>query len=171
MEICGYGSEFKPKGDTKHIDMELVKKLIQGMLQENLNESFGQPIHKMVCFVEIYFTYNTIQPLKVFNGFQNTHYCATIDTINFTLSKVQKNLPAKQTQRSRRCRFHPWVGKVPWRKSWQPTPVFLPGDFPGGATVHSVTKSQIQLKRLCTAQHLPVLDISYKQNHAICDLS
>ena len=32
MEICGYGSEFKPKGDTKHIDMELVKKLIQGML-------------------------------------------------------------------------------------------------------------------------------------------
>ena len=83
----------------------------------------------------------------------------------------ENNLPAKQTQRSRRCRFHPWVGKVPWRKSWQPTPVFLPGDFPGGATVHSVIKSQIQLKRLCTAQPLPVLDISYKQNHAICDLS
>ena len=27
----------------------------------------------------------------------------------------------------RRHRFHPWVGKVPWRRKLQPTPVFLPG--------------------------------------------
>ena len=25
-----------------------------------------------------------------------------------------------------RCRFNPWVGKIPWRRKWQPTPVFLP---------------------------------------------
>jgi len=25
--------------------------------------------------------------------------------------------------------FDPWVGKIPWRKAWQPTPVFLPGEF------------------------------------------
>ena len=24
-----------------------------------------------------------------------------------------------------------WAGKVPWRREWQPTPVFLPGEFPG----------------------------------------
>ena len=24
----------------------------------------------------------------------------------------------------------PWVGKIPWRKAWQPTPVFLPGESP-----------------------------------------
>ena len=23
--------------------------------------------------------------------------------------------------------FDPWVGKIPWRRKWQPTPVFLPG--------------------------------------------
>ena len=23
----------------------------------------------------------------------------------------------------------PWVGKIPWRREWQPTPVFLPGEF------------------------------------------
>ena len=23
--------------------------------------------------------------------------------------------------------FHPWVRKIPWRREWQPTPVFLPG--------------------------------------------
>ena len=24
-------------------------------------------------------------------------------------------------------RFDPWVGKIPWRRKWQPTLVFLPG--------------------------------------------
>ena len=31
----------------------------------------------------------------------------------------------------RRHRFDPWVGKIPWRRKWQPTPVFLPGEFQG----------------------------------------
>ena len=26
-----------------------------------------------------------------------------------------------------RPRFNPWVGKISWRRKWQPTPVFLPG--------------------------------------------
>ena len=26
-------------------------------------------------------------------------------------------------------RFSPWVGKVPWRRKWKPTTVFLPGEF------------------------------------------
>ena len=28
----------------------------------------------------------------------------------------------------KRCEFGPWVGKSPWRRAWQPTPVFLPGE-------------------------------------------
>ena len=31
-----------------------------------------------------------------------------------------------QLRRHKRCRFNPWVGKIPWRRAWQPTPVFLP---------------------------------------------
>ena len=27
--------------------------------------------------------------------------------------------------------FDPWVGKVPWRRGWLPTPVFWPGEFHG----------------------------------------
>ena len=27
--------------------------------------------------------------------------------------------------------INPWVGKIPWRRAWQPTPVFLPGEFHG----------------------------------------
>ena len=30
-----------------------------------------------------------------------------------------------------RPRFDPWVGKIPWRWEWQPTPVFLPGECHG----------------------------------------
>ena len=25
----------------------------------------------------------------------------------------------------------PWVGRIPWRKEWLPTPVFWPGEFHG----------------------------------------
>ena len=33
----------------------------------------------------------------------------------------------------RRLDFDPWVGKIPWRRAWQPTPVFLPWtEEPGG---------------------------------------
>ena len=31
-----------------------------------------------------------------------------------------KNLPPRQE-----TRFKPWVRKIPWRKKWKPTPVFL----------------------------------------------
>ena len=36
--------------------------------------------------------------------------------------------PACQYRRCERCGFNPWVGKIPWRRAWQPTPVFLPGE-------------------------------------------
>ena len=38
---------------------------------------------------------------------------------------------AYQWGRYRRCRFNPWVGKIPWRRKWQPTPVVLPGKLHG----------------------------------------
>ena len=46
----------------------------------------------------------------------------------------------------RRWGFDPWVGKIRWRRKWQPTPVPLPGKSHGRrslvATVHGVVKSQ-----------------------------
>ena len=51
-----------------------------------------------------------------------------------------KNLSATHRQ----CRFDPWVGKVPWRRKWQPTPVFcLENPMDRGAwwaTVHEVAE-------------------------------
>ena len=31
----------------------------------------------------------------------------------------------------RRPGFSSWVGKIPWRRAWHPTPVFLTGEFHG----------------------------------------
>ena len=31
-----------------------------------------------------------------------------------------------QCRRCKRCGFDPWVRKIPWRRKWQPTPIFLP---------------------------------------------
>ena len=40
------------------------------------------------------------------------------------------NICVATGRRHRRCRFDPWIGKIPWR--WkQPIPVFLPGKFHG----------------------------------------
>ena len=36
-----------------------------------------------------------------------------------------------QCRSHRRPGFDPWARKIPWRRKWQPTPVFLPGDFCG----------------------------------------
>ena len=38
---------------------------------------------------------------------------------------------ACQCRRCNRCGFNSWVGKIPLRRKWQPTPIFLPGKFHG----------------------------------------
>ena len=58
-----------------------------------------------------------------------------------------------QLRSCRRHRFDPWVGKIPWRRVWQPTPLFLPGESHGqrslaGYKPQNVPKSLTGLKRL-----------------------
>ena len=35
---------------------------------------------------------------------------------------------ACQCRRRKRLRFDPWVWKIPWKRAWQSTPLFLPGE-------------------------------------------
>ena len=39
--------------------------------------------------------------------------------------------PACQCRRHKRSGFDPWIGKIPWRRKWQPTPEFLSGESQG----------------------------------------
>ena len=43
--------------------------------------------------------------------------------MGFPGGSAVKKPPANQ---GRRLRFHPWVGKIPWRRKWQPAPVSSP---------------------------------------------
>ena len=52
-------------------------------------------------------------------------------TLLYWSSGLSRCLSGKEcTCQCRRTRFDPWVGKIPWRRKWQPTPVFLPGKVP-----------------------------------------
>ena len=41
-----------------------------------------------------------------------------------------KNLPAN-AKRQKKHEFDPWVRKIPWSRTWQPSPVFSPGESHG----------------------------------------
>ena len=46
-------------------------------------------------------------------------------------SGVSGKEPACQCRRHKRHKFNLWVRKILWRRAWQPTPVFLPGESHG----------------------------------------
>ena len=82
--------------------------------------------------------------------------------LGFPGGAVVKNLPANAGNIN--SGFHPWVGEISWRKTWQPPPVFLPekshGQRAWRATVHVQQKSWTQLSngvrgctRACTHTH------------------
>ena len=61
----------------------------------------------------------------------------------FLVAQTVRSPPVMQ-----RPGFDPWVGKIPWKRRWLPTPVFLPGESHGQAwqaTVLGAAKSQTQL--------------------------
>ena len=55
---------------------------------------------------------------------------------SFTATSPLSGLPQWLSSEESACQcrrygFDPWVGKIPWRRTWQPTPVCLPGEFRG----------------------------------------
>ena len=60
---------------------------------------------------------------------------------------------ACQCTRCRRQEFNPWAGKIPWRRNWQPTPGFLPGEIPWTEDPGGVAKSPWGCKELDTTEH------------------
>ena len=56
-------------------------------------------------------------------------YCKVI-SLQLIFKKKKKEI-ACQCRRYTRYGFNPWVGKILWRRKWQPSPVFLPGESHG----------------------------------------
>ena len=52
-------------------------------------------------------------------------------TLQVLLVAKKKKKKTCQCRRHKRCGFDAWVGTIPWRRTWQPTSVFLPGEAHG----------------------------------------
>ena len=55
-----------------------------------------------------------------------------------------------------RLRFNPWIRKIPWRREWLPTPVFLPGESQGRRSLASYSPQCH--KESDTTEQLPLYD-------------
>ena len=53
--------------------------------------------------------------------------CKELDTIEQLTSSLMAQAGKGSAYKAGDLGFHPWVGKIPWRRQWQPTPVLLPG--------------------------------------------
>ena len=78
------------------------------------------------------------------------YYCKKITTSSrlrewlaiVFLNKVFTLLSGKESAcQCRRHVFNPWVGTFSWRRKWQPTPVFLPGEFHGQRSLVGYSQS------------------------------
>ena len=65
------------------------------------------------------------------------------NTLNWYHSdRLPRWLSGKEsTCQYRRPRFNLWVGKIPWRRKWQPAPVFLPGQPHGKKSLAAYSPS------------------------------
>ena len=72
----------------------------------------------------------------------------------FSLHGFPRWLRGKQTTcQCRRLRLDPWIEKIPWKREWQPTPIFLPEKFHGQRSLAGLPSmgsqtSQTQLNNL-----------------------
>ena len=85
------------------------------------------------------------------------------------VTQVVKNLPTMQE-----TWFDPWVGKIPWRREWSPTPAFWPGEVHGQRSLvgycpwgRKELDAAEQLSRVYT--HTQCIYNAYINNHfAVC---
>ena len=60
-----------------------------------------------------------------------------------------------------RHRFDSWVGKIPWRRAWQPAPVFLPGNSHGQQSPVGYSPwGRVRVGHDCVTEHACVSCIS-----------
>ena len=83
-----------------------------------------------------------------------------------------KNLPANA--RDMKCRFDPWVRKIPWRRTQQPTSVFLPEESQGQRSLvgyspqghkESDTTEATEYTHKLRNLHLPWSELSPREGH------
>ena len=77
--------------------------------------------------------------------------------------------PACQCRKCKRRGFEPWVGKIPWRRAWQHTPVFLPGESHGRRSLAVYSpQSRTELDTTEATQHSHRHTLTAKEGASEC---
>ena len=104
------------------------------------------------CTLNIYwFKYNSLN--------NSDSHCWVFWTTNNPKGRLPKLHSGKEPAcQCRRCGFSPWIGQIPWRRKWQPTPYSsLENPMDRGtwqAIVHGLAKSQTWLSAcMCARTH------------------
>ena len=102
-------------------------------------------------------------------------YIAQLCRVCFLICKMRAVLsacgtsgkePTRQHRRWKRCGLDSWVGKIPWRRAEQPTPVFLPGEsYEQMSLVGYSPRSQAWLKQLNSTDEQPAKEIHSAREH------
>ena len=73
-----------------------------------------------------------------------------------------------------RCGFDPWVGKIPWRSKWPPTPVLLPGESHGHRSLESYSpwdcKESDTTENACMIFHFCIHTRTYQSVSSVAQL-
>ena len=93
-----------------------------------LSASSGQSIEASTSASVLTVNFQSLYPLRLATlisllskGLSRVFSSTTVRKHQFFVSQMVKNLPAM---------WETWVGKIPWRMAWQPTPVHLSGESP-----------------------------------------
>ena len=131
-----------------HISSSLIIQLIPGNPWVDLLPKYSASITTTIKYCHC-FTLSLPWSLGLY-------FISVIQTINQLIHSLWnwEGLPwwlsgKEATRQGKIHGFQSWVGKMPWRRKWQPTPVFLPRKFCGQrslvATVYGTAKSQARL--------------------------
>ena len=94
--------------------------------------------------------------------FCNNNNCVLPELASLVAQKVKRLSAMQETV------FQPWVGKIPWRKKWQPTPVFLPGKSHGRRSLIGYCPWGRKESDTTERLHFTSLHFTSSLNYAVC---
>ena len=71
--------------------------------------------------------------------------------------------------RHRRREFHPWVGKIPWRRKWQPTPVSFSERCHGQRSLEGCSPWGRRASGMAECAHTQVIQITQLVLDGVCE--
>ena len=103
-----------------------------GRLQSMGSQRVGHDLGTSLHFTRFVITFTAAVTVQSDFGAQENKICDNLRILFWTSLMAQGSPDGKSLcQQCRRPYLDPWVGKIPWRRKRQPTPVFLPGKSHG----------------------------------------